>query len=97
MIRFRTYGIHVKAYAKMKTESRWWTAYTNNSRAPVMLIHQKAVGTTTRLLFSVAYHCTKNREKNTRLPHQPTTFQKLHSMPRNWSLCQSRFEIQSIR
>src|SRR5438067_1497332 len=65
----------------MKTESRWRNEYASSSSEPSMLSHQKAAGTTTRPRFSVAYHCTTKREKNTKLPSQPTIFQMLQSMP----------------
>src|SRR5262245_17304666 len=67
----------------MKTESRRERPYANRQPEPLRLNHQNASGTTTRLCFSVAHHCTKKREVNRRLPAQPTTFQKCHSMPRN--------------
>ena len=62
-----------------------------------MLSHQKAAGTTTRLCFSVAHHCTKKREVKRMFPSQPTTFQKCHSIPRNLPSCQMKFVSQSIR
>src|ERR1043166_5282328 len=52
------------------------------------LNHQNAVGTTTRLRRSVAYHCTKKREKKTRLPSHPTSFHRLQSMPSSLPSCQ---------
>src|SRR6266404_4593842 len=80
----------------MKTESFWWRLYASNRNEPPRLSHQKTSGTTTRLCFSVAHHCTKNREKNTALPSQPTIFQSPQSMPRNlWSI-QSQFANKSI-
>src|SRR4051794_4500940 len=74
----------------MKTESRWCSEYTRSIREPVRLSHQNAVGTTTCLLRSVAYHWTKKREKKTRLPNQPTSFQRLQSMPSSLPSCQRR-------
>src|SRR6266850_2101565 len=68
----------------------------SKSTDPVRLSHQNAVGTTTRRNFSVAYHCTKKREKNTRLPSQPTTFQALQSIPSSLPSCQRRPVGQSI-
>src|SRR5215813_7792600 len=80
----------------MKTESRWWTPYVSKHKEPTKLSHQKALGTTTRLCFSVATHCTKKREKKITFPSQPIAFQKCHSMPRNLSLLQSKCVSQSI-
>src|SRR6266850_1867576 len=74
----------------MKTESRWCSEYTSSSTEPVRLSHQNAVGTTTCLRRSVAYHCTKKREKKTRLPSQPTSFQRPQSMPSSLPSCQRR-------
>src|SRR2546421_3308769 len=80
----------------MNTESRWRSESINKRTDPIRLSHEKAVGTTTRRNFSVAYHCTKNREKNTRLPSQPTTFQTLQSIPSNLPSCTRRPVGQSI-
>src|SRR6266850_985581 len=74
----------------MKTESRWCSEYTSSSSEPVRLSHQNAVGTTTCLRRSVAYHCTKKREKKTRLPSQPTSFKRPQSMPSSLPSCQRR-------
>src|SRR5665213_1033852 len=80
----------------MKTEFRLQTEQISRSNEPVRLNHQNAVGTTTRFFFSVAYHWIRKREKKTALPSQPTTFQTLHAMPKNFPSCQIRFVSQSI-
>src|SRR5690242_10033299 len=87
MTRLRMYGIHVKAYAKMNTESRRQRPYASKSSEPTRLSHQKELGTTTCFCFSVAHHCTKKREKKMALPAQPTNFHGCHAIPRmlrNW-------------
>src|SRR3989449_10800802 len=63
---------------------------------PIRHSHQKAVGTPTGRNFSVASRCTKKREKNTRWPSQPTTFQTLQSTPSNLPSCTRRPVGQSI-
>src|SRR5215475_13423125 len=63
---------------------------------PRRLSHQNAVGTTTRLSFSVAYHCTKKREKKTAFPSQPMIFQVFQETPRNFPSCQSSW-FRSMR
>src|SRR5919108_4332301 len=80
----------------MNTESRWRSEYINSSSDPIRLSHQNEVGTTTRRRRSVAYHCTKKREKKTRLPSQPTIFQTLQSMPSSLPLGQRRLVDQCI-
>src|SRR5947207_6020197 len=74
----------------MKTESRWCSEYPSSSSEPLRLSHQNDAGTTTCLRRSVTYHCTKKREKKTRLPNQPTSFQRLQSMPSSLPSCQRR-------
>src|SRR5450755_2634556 len=80
----------------MKTESCLCSEYTSSSREPARLNHQNTTGTTTRLDFSVAYHCTKKREKKTALPSQPTIFQTLQATPRNFPSCQIKLVSQSM-
>src|SRR3954466_1362217 len=60
------------------------------------LSHQKAVGTTTRFNFSVAYHWTKKREKNTAFPSQPTASHTAAGTPKSLPLCHTRVGSQSI-
>src|SRR5687767_16023954 len=66
----------------MNTESRRQMPYASKHDEPIRLNHQKELGTTTCLRFSVTYHCTKKREKKIILPAQPTIFQKCQSIPR---------------
>lgn len=75
------YGTHVNAYAKINTDCRCLMANASSSSDPIRLNHQNELGTTTSFFFSVAHHCTTNREKKTRFPVQPITFQVFHSMP----------------
>src|SRR5665213_154111 len=73
------------------------TAKASSNNEPTKLNHQNACGTTTCFFFSVAYHCTMNREVKVRLPIQPMIFQAPHSMPKSLPSCQTKFVMKSIR